>query len=84
VQIIYDINFQYIEQLKKLIGNDYSRIARMSIIEEGQFKVRARSQSSCRAAQSSHPLSLICHEAECTSCSDGQRSDVLVQLLIQS
>ncbi|GAQ88375.1 glycogen phosphorylase [Klebsormidium nitens] len=38
MQIIYDINFQYIEQLKKLIGNDYSRIARMSIIEEGQFK----------------------------------------------
>lgn len=38
-QIIYDINFYFLEDMKKRIGNDYSRLARMSIIEEGASKV---------------------------------------------
>lgn len=38
LQIIYDINYNFLEELKKRIGNDYSRLARMSIIEEGEHK----------------------------------------------
>ncbi|XP_038997119.1 glycogen phosphorylase 1-like [Hibiscus syriacus] len=38
LQIIYDINFQFVEELKKMIGLDYDRLARMSIVEEGAVK----------------------------------------------
>ncbi|XP_058095792.1 uncharacterized protein LOC131241132 isoform X2 [Magnolia sinica] len=38
LQIIYDINFFFMEELKKHFGLDYSRLARMSIIEEGAVK----------------------------------------------
>ncbi|KAJ4977024.1 hypothetical protein NE237_002130 [Protea cynaroides] len=34
LQIIYDINCNFMEELKKKIGLDYSRLSRMSIIEE--------------------------------------------------
>ncbi|KAK9022873.1 hypothetical protein V6N11_003112 [Hibiscus sabdariffa] len=36
--IIYDINFNFVENLKKKIGLDYDRLARMSIVEEGAVK----------------------------------------------
>lgn len=39
VQIIYQINFLYLEDLKTRVGDDWSRISRMSIIEEGDPKV---------------------------------------------
>ncbi|EEF50818.1 glycogen phosphorylase, putative [Ricinus communis] len=38
LQIIYDINFNFIEELKKRIGLDYDRLSRMSIVEEGAVK----------------------------------------------
>ncbi|KAA8519745.1 hypothetical protein F0562_014001 [Nyssa sinensis] len=38
LQIIYDINFNFMEDLKKRIGLDYSRLSRMSIVEEGAVK----------------------------------------------
>uniref|UniRef100_A0A6M2EM43 Alpha-1,4 glucan phosphorylase n=1 Tax=Populus davidiana TaxID=266767 RepID=A0A6M2EM43_9ROSI len=38
LQIIYDINFDYIEELKKRIGLDYDRLSRMSIVEDGAIK----------------------------------------------
>lgn len=38
LQIIYDINFLFMEELKKSLGTDYSRLSRMSIIEEGEHK----------------------------------------------
>ncbi|KAF2297757.1 hypothetical protein GH714_002594 [Hevea brasiliensis] len=38
VEIIYDINFNFIEKLKKRIGLDYDRLSRMSIVEEGAAK----------------------------------------------
>ncbi|OMO65225.1 Glycosyl transferase, family 35 [Corchorus olitorius] len=38
LQIIYDINFNFVEELKKRIGLDYDRLARMSIVEEGAVK----------------------------------------------
>ncbi|KAG5246992.1 hypothetical protein OIU78_000351 [Salix suchowensis] len=38
LQIIYDINFDYIEELKKKIGLDYDRLSRMSIVEDGAVK----------------------------------------------
>ncbi|XP_038998686.1 glycogen phosphorylase 1-like [Hibiscus syriacus] len=38
LQIIYDINFNFMEKLKKMIGLDYDRLARMSIVEEGAVK----------------------------------------------
>ncbi|KAK8692614.1 hypothetical protein V6N13_076070 [Hibiscus sabdariffa] len=38
LQIIYDINFHFVEELKKMIGLDYDRLARMSIVEEGAVK----------------------------------------------
>ncbi|XP_043690123.1 glycogen phosphorylase 1-like [Telopea speciosissima] len=34
LQIIYEINFNFMEELKKKIGLDYSRLSRMSIVEE--------------------------------------------------
>lgn len=40
LQIIFDINFQFMEEMKKHFGNDFSRLARLSIIEEGAHKVR--------------------------------------------
>lgn len=39
IQIIYEINFRFLEELKKRIGLDYDRLSRMSIIEEGAVKV---------------------------------------------
>ncbi|CAM6100769.1 unnamed protein product [Calypogeia fissa] len=39
LQIIYDINSHFIEEVKKKYGNDYGRLARMSIIEEGKEKI---------------------------------------------
>jgi len=41
-QIIYEINFNFIEELKKRIGLDYDRLSRMSIIEEGAVKVYSK------------------------------------------
>ncbi|KAI3741696.1 hypothetical protein L1987_59370 [Smallanthus sonchifolius] len=38
LQIIYDINFAFMEELKKKIGQDYARLSRMSIVEEGAVK----------------------------------------------
>lgn len=38
LQIIYEINFNFMEELKKRIGLDYHRLSRMSIIEEGAVK----------------------------------------------
>jgi len=35
MQIIYDINWRFIQELRGAIGDDYVRIGRMSIIEEG-------------------------------------------------
>ncbi|MFQ6664670.1 hypothetical protein Gotur_031717 [Gossypium turneri] len=40
LQIIYDINFNFVEELKKMIGLDYDRLTRMSIVEEGAVKRR--------------------------------------------
>lgn len=38
LQIIYDINFFFLEDLRKRMSSDYARLARMSIIEEGTTK----------------------------------------------
>lgn len=38
-QIIYDINFFFMEDLKRHFGLDYNRLSRMSIVEEGAVKV---------------------------------------------
>ncbi|RWR96411.1 glycogen phosphorylase 1 isoform X1 [Cinnamomum micranthum f. kanehirae] len=38
LQIIYDINFFFMEDLKKHFGLDYDRLSRMSIVEEGAVK----------------------------------------------
>lgn len=35
MQIIYDINYRHLQQLRSKIGDDWDRIERMSIIEEG-------------------------------------------------
>ena len=34
MQIIYDINWRFLNDLRKHYGDDWSRISRMSIIEE--------------------------------------------------
>lgn len=39
-QIMYEINHRFMEDLKRKIGQDYSRIERMSIVEEGIVKVK--------------------------------------------
>lgn len=49
LEIIYEINFNFVEELKKRIGLDYDRLSRMSIIEEGAVK-------SIRSAN----LSIVC------------------------
>ena len=36
MQIIYDINWRFTQELRGVIGDDYAKIARMSIIEEGE------------------------------------------------
>eukprot|EP01018_Ginkgo_biloba_P014979 Gb_36824 [translate_table: standard] len=38
LQIIYDINFFFLEDLRRQFGSNYDRLARMSIIEEGAVK----------------------------------------------
>ncbi|XP_058771543.1 uncharacterized protein LOC131644937 isoform X1 [Vicia villosa] len=38
LQILYEINSHFMEELKKRIGLDYSRLSRMSIVEEGAVK----------------------------------------------
>ncbi|KAJ0985992.1 hypothetical protein J5N97_004348 [Dioscorea zingiberensis] len=38
LQIIYDINFSFMEELKQRFGLDYNRLSRMSIVEEGAVK----------------------------------------------
>lgn len=38
-QILYEINYNFMEELKKRIGLDYNRLSRMSIVEEGAVKV---------------------------------------------
>ncbi|WJX26678.1 glycogen phosphorylase [Trifolium repens] len=38
LQILYEINSNFMEELKKKIGLDYNRLSRMSIIEEGAVK----------------------------------------------
>ena len=35
MQIIYDINWRFLQQLRESCGDDADRMARMSIIEEG-------------------------------------------------
>lgn len=39
VQIIYEINYKFTEELKSMIGQDYDRLSRMSIVEESAVKV---------------------------------------------
>jgi starch phosphorylase len=36
MQIIYDINWRFTQELRGIMGDDYDRIGRMSIIEEGE------------------------------------------------
>ncbi|KAL8108109.1 hypothetical protein AgCh_024524 [Apium graveolens] len=38
LQIIYEINQMFMEEWKKKMGNDYARLSRMSIVEEGSVK----------------------------------------------
>ncbi|VFQ78492.1 unnamed protein product [Cuscuta campestris] len=38
LQIIYDINYKFMEELKKQFGQDYSRLSLMCIVEEGAVK----------------------------------------------
>ncbi|XP_077212465.1 uncharacterized protein LOC143847500 [Tasmannia lanceolata] len=38
LQIIYDINFFFMEELKRHFGLDWNRLSRMSIVEEGAVK----------------------------------------------
>ena len=35
MQIIFDINWRFLQQLRERLGDDWDRISRMSIIEEG-------------------------------------------------
>ena len=37
MQIIFDINWRFLEELKSRLGDDWDRIARLSIIEETSF-----------------------------------------------
>ncbi|XP_055803232.1 uncharacterized protein LOC129872315 isoform X2 [Solanum dulcamara] len=38
LEIIYEINYHLMEELKKSLGQDYDKLSRMSIIEEGAVK----------------------------------------------
>jgi starch phosphorylase len=38
VQIIYNINTIFLEEVKSKFGNDYDRLARLSIVDEGEKK----------------------------------------------
>ncbi|OIT39204.1 alpha-glucan phosphorylase 2, cytosolic [Nicotiana attenuata] len=38
LEIIYEINYCLMEELKKILGQDYDKLSRMSIIEEGAVK----------------------------------------------
>lgn len=38
VQIIYKINTIFLEEVKSKFGNDYDRLTRMSIVDEGEKK----------------------------------------------
>jgi len=38
LQIIYKINTIFLEEAKSKFGNDYDRLARMSIVDEGEKK----------------------------------------------
>eukprot|EP00250_Pteridium_aquilinum_P013829 c21597_g1_i1 orf=564-3617(-) len=38
LQIIYEINRVFLEELKKKVGSDFDRLARLSIVEEGSVK----------------------------------------------
>lgn len=38
VQIIYKINTIFLEEVKSKFGNDYDRLARLSIVDEGEKK----------------------------------------------
>lgn len=38
-QILYKINSNFMDELKKRIGLDYNRLSRMSIVEEGAVQV---------------------------------------------
>lgn len=37
-QIIYKINTIFLEEVKSKFGNDYDRLARMSIVDDGEKK----------------------------------------------
>ena len=37
MQIIYDINWRFLEELKSRLGEDWDRIGRLSIIEESNY-----------------------------------------------
>eukprot|EP00850_Spirogloea_muscicola_P022180 SM000281S10748 [mRNA] locus=s281:23326:29383:+ [translate_table: standard] len=38
MQIIYQINFNFLQQIKGMVNDDFSKMSRMSIIEEGEVK----------------------------------------------
>ncbi|PPR91132.1 hypothetical protein GOBAR_AA29552 [Gossypium barbadense] len=63
LQIIYDINFNFVEELKKMIGLDYDRLTRMSIVEEGAvknvMKIEVHNHPFCQNIRMAN-LSVIC------------------------
>lgn len=40
MQIIYDINWRFLQQLRSKFGDDWERISRMSAVEEGESGAR--------------------------------------------
>ena len=34
MQIVYDINWRFLQELRSVVGDDFSKMGRMSIIEE--------------------------------------------------
>ncbi|KAI3791367.1 hypothetical protein L2E82_05135 [Cichorium intybus] len=61
LQIIYDINFAFIEELKKKIGQDYVRMSRMSIVEEGAVK-------DALPPEEMNPAEVHCEKADVVLC----------------
>jgi glucan phosphorylase len=51
MQIIYDINWRFLQQLRNRFGDDWDRISRMSIIEVRCATLAAISQTWLRAMQ---------------------------------
>ena len=64
MQIIFDINWRFLQQLRAQLGDDSERIGRMSIIEDGF------GGDKCAVC---HLESVVCHMAASTqSCSPAQ------------